>query len=68
MQKLTTCVEVPVVDYIKLDLQLKDVSLNGCSDIFSLLTEKSDATAVVNPKFDTRTGDSFAQYYKISMK
>eukprot|EP01036_Dinobryon_divergens_P033292 gene33292-43047_t len=55
VQKLTTYVEVPVVDYIKLDLQLKDVSLNGCADIFSLVTENSDATAVVNPKFDTRT-------------
>lgn len=68
MQKLTTYVEVPVVDYIKLDLQLKDVSLNGCADIFSLVTENSDATAVVNPKFDTRTGDSFAQYYYTIMK
>lgn len=56
VQKLTACVEVPVVDYIKLDLQLKDVSLNGCADIFNL--ENSDAAAVGKPKFDTRTGDS----------
>jgi hypothetical protein len=57
---LTACVEAPVVDYIKLDLQLKDVSLHGCTDIFKLVSaENSDAVAIqVNPAFTTRQGDS----------
>ena len=67
VQKLTASVEAPVVDYIKLDLQLKDASLHGCTDIFQLASaENSDAIAIqVNPKFDTRKGDAQIKVFSI---